>query len=74
MDKGASRKRERNLLLRYDTDNIPVIKKSGTAVPSIVQKILSSFPENTADPDEDLYIELTAATLFAGEKSPSYTY
>ncbi|KAF8602795.1 cytochrome P450 [Ceratobasidium sp. AG-I] len=40
--------------------------RTGNAVPSIVQKILSSFPESTPSPDEDLYIELTAATLFAG--------
>lgn len=43
------------------------IKRNGSAVPSIVQKLLSAFPANTPDAEDDLHIKLTSATLFGGK-------
>ncbi|KAF8602800.1 cytochrome P450 [Ceratobasidium sp. AG-I] len=40
--------------------------RTGRAVPSIVQKILSTFPDNTPNADVDLDIELLASTMFGG--------
>lgn len=41
-------------------------KRAGKAVPSIVQKILSTFPDHKPSPDVDLDIELLASTIFGG--------
>lgn len=48
----------------------PVDKGTGDAVPSIVQKILSAFPGNTPEPEEDYFIELLTSTMFGGETAP----
>ncbi|KAF8602797.1 cytochrome P450 [Ceratobasidium sp. AG-I] len=40
--------------------------RTGSAVPSIVQKILSGFTNSTPNAEEDLDIELLASTIFGG--------
>lgn len=41
--------------------------RAGDAAPSIVQRILSTLPGSIPNPEEDLYVELLAATMFASE-------
>ncbi|EUC65968.1 cytochrome P450 family protein, partial [Rhizoctonia solani AG-3 Rhs1AP] len=40
--------------------------RNGTAAPSIVQNLLSAFPDYTPDVDDDAHIELMSATMFGG--------
>ncbi|KAG9099261.1 hypothetical protein FRC06_005458 [Ceratobasidium sp. 370] len=40
--------------------------REGRGVPSIVQKILAQFPDNTPEAEDDLHIRLMTATLIAG--------
>lgn len=42
-------------------------QRAGDAAPSIVQRILSTLPGSIPNPEEDLYVELLAATMFASE-------
>ncbi|CUA71919.1 O-methylsterigmatocystin oxidoreductase [Rhizoctonia solani] len=39
---------------------------NGTAVPSIVQNLLSAFPDYTPDTEDDVHIKLMSATMFGG--------
>ncbi|CAE6377442.1 unnamed protein product [Rhizoctonia solani] len=40
--------------------------KNGTASPSIVENLLSAFPNHTPDTEDDLHIKLMSATMFGG--------
>ncbi|CAE7100556.1 unnamed protein product [Rhizoctonia solani] len=40
--------------------------RNGTATPSIVQNLLSAFPDSTPDTEDDVHIKLMSATMLGG--------